>query len=525
MDKFLIVKGRIWNGEPDSSFSESFLVRNDTIIAAGGFSDMQQLAPDGTELIDVGENTVFPGMTDAHTHFLAFAELNLYVNMQPAQSFEEAMEMLSSAKDSLQPGGWIHGVNYNEVPWGVTRVTRRDLDKFFPDNPVMISRYCGHVHVANTAALKAASMMDANDINIPKDENGDLLGILNEGAGAPMLDIISRIFETDERKEKLMSAACLAFSSVGITTIHDCDAPTYALGTDLKLLQRLDRHDKLTLRIITYHDRMPNYNLATGFGNNKLSFGGFKVFTDGSVGGHTAAMTRPYADDLSTCGCLNHSNEELYDLIAGAHVRDIQVQIHAIGDLAVTQVVDTLEKIIAKYGRPRLPYRLNHGSVTTQALVDRLQSLGVAFDIQPSQAFRNRVMSPARLGPERSKNSFCFRRFWKTGLPVNSSSDAPIETISPWWGIWTLCTRTNLDGTKLAWYDPDEVLPLVDAIRTYTLNPWTTIGKDHEYGKLLPGYKADFTVVEGNPFDMPLSELRHVQNVMTFCGGEKVWSK
>ena len=527
MDKYTLVKGKIWNGESNPRFEEAFLVRNDMIIEVGSYEYLKKMIPAGCqfELVDAGSNVVMPGMTDAHTHLLAYAKLNLYTNLQPAKSFQDAVDMLHARQAELPKGAWIRGVNYNEVPWGISQITRHDLDKYFPDNPVLLSRYCGHVHVANTIAMKAGGVFDIEHPDIPRDAEGSVLGILNESAASPLIDAIASVYETDQEIRKLLREACLSLSAVGITAIHDCDAPKYALGTDLRILQSLKDAGELPIRIITYHDSIPNYNFTSGFGDEMMMFGGFKIFTDGSVGGRTAALSSPYSDDGSTCGQLNHTNDELYGMIVPLHKKGMQVQIHAIGDVAISQVADVLGRIISEYGQPALRYRLNHGTLTTPELVEILKKLGVAFDIQPSQAHRNRYMMPIRFGAERSKNSFCFRRFWETGLPVNSSSDAPIETVNPWWGIWTLCTRSDTDKTPLKCYDMGQILPLQEAIKTYTLNPWTTLGKDGMYGKIASGYKADFTVVEGDPFNMSPDDLRKVKHIMTYCNGNKVWSK
>lgn len=527
MKHYKLIKGKIWTGQIEKCFAEAFLTYDDKIIAVGDEDAVKSQIPseDLCEKIDFSGKLVIPGMTDAHTHLFAYAKLTLYVNLQSANSFKEAMEMLMPHKAIFQRyGAWIRGVNYDDALWDMPNITRKDLDTFFPENPVLISRYCGHVHIANTLALENSCLWNRQDPNIVRDVDGLPTGQLNEGGAAPLLEEISAQYETKERMRILVKQACLDFSAVGVTAIHDCDAPTYALGSDLSVLQSLCNANELPLRVITYHDSLPVHNYTSGWGNDMLMYGGFKIFTDGSVGGRTAALSAPYSDAPTIYGQCNLSDDDMYKMLLQAHLQGIQVQIHVIGDAALEQVTSVLERLISEYGEPLLPYRLNHCTLTTTDIVKRLKKLNVAFDIQPAQAYRNRKMMPLRFGEERSKNSYCFRRLWSTDLPVNSSSDAPIETINPWEGIWTLVCRSEADGIPIDCYDTEEILPLTDAMRTYTYNPWQTINLGSKYGIIAPGFKADFTAVDGDPFTMVPNELRSVKHLATFCNGENVWN-
>ena len=253
-----------------------------------------------------------------------------------------------------------------------------------------------------------------------------------------------------------------------------------------------------------------------------LFFAGLKLFADGTLGGRTCAMRESFSDDDGNCGLLNHSDEELRSLLFEAQKRSIQVQIHAIGDKALEQTISCIESVTAELGNPAVPYRINHAIVCPPDLLKRIESIGAVVDIQPIQAHTDRNMTPLRVGEQRMKYCYSFKDLYNAALAVTGSSDAPIEDPNPWLGIWAAVTLSNYDTTPLKYFDPQQCLSLDEALRIYTVNPWRALGKDKEFGKIVFGYRADFTVTDGDPFEIPSSELRSVKHLATFVNGVPV---
>lgn len=516
----LLVRGRVWTGDKENPFAEAFLVENGIIAAVGEAGEIRRKAGRDAELLDAGEALVTPGLSDCHIHLTAQARQDLYVNLEGLPSFGAALEKLRERAAKVQKGSWIRGVNTNEEAWEeVVRPNRALLDALGLDNPVVISRYCGHVHVANTKALVRGGLWDSADPNVVRGTDGTPTGVLNEGAAGPLIASIAEECEKPGTITALLEETCRKLASLGITAAHACDAPSYALGEDIRAFQELEEQGRLPLRILCYHDALPNFSFRSGFGSERVRYAGFKVFCDGSIGGHTAAMSAPYADNPATSGQLNHDDEELYTLLAAARKRDIQVQIHVIGDLAIDQAVRTVERVARELGLPKLPYRFNHCTYCPQDLVKRMKRLGITVDAQPVQPFRNRRMAPARLGNERLPFSYAYRRFFDEGLVVTGSSDGPIEDLNPWAGIWAAVNRTDENGAPMRYSPPDDRLTLDEALRMYTVNPWIAVGRGNELGRILPGYGADFTVLDCDPFRLPPGDLKNVRHRCTFVGG------
>lgn len=518
-----VVKGKVWTGDDSFPYAGWFRVRGGVITERGessSFSPQQ-----GEEVLDYGDNLVLPGFTDAHIHFTAFAKRKIYRDLSGVKSLGEMLDAVSEECAKAGKGVWVRCINYNEAYWDTPQLPDIDmLDEIAPENPVILSRYCGHIHIANSAGFKRAGIYDSDSVNVVRGADGRLTGLLTEGGAGPIIESVAAEYETPEKLRELINAACLELAASGITAVHANDAPSYALGEDLAAMQDLDAQGRLPLRVLCYHDRMPNYTIKSGFGNDKVSFAGLKLFADGCLGGHTAALSDPYSDATDACGLINWSDDVLYSMLAEARRRGIQVQIHAIGDKAVEQVVAAIEKVIAEYGRPELPFRINHCIVCPKDLVERIAVSGSAVDLQPIQAHTDRTMAPLRLGA-RMEHSYSFKTLHDAGILLTGSSDAPMEVPDPWFSIWCAVCRTDTDGAPLAGYNPDEKLDLDSALKMYTVNPWIAVGKADKFGKIAPGYIADFTVTEGDPTEMPPENLRCVQNTATFIGGECVFRR
>ena len=313
MGKYKLIKGNIWNGcQSNDPQPEALLICDDIIVASGDAKDLKKMVSNLSALqeYDFNSQTVLPGISDSHIHLLSYSKWKTRVDLSAANSFKEAIDMLLKEKEKLSSGSWINGVNYDETNWeDNNRPTKSDLDKYFPNNPVLLDKADGHKHLANTLALKISGVDQIESPHILRDENGECNGILNEAAASPLLELISKECETPEKLKKGLKAACNTLTEHGVTSIHDCDVDEYGLGMKLNLYQELLDNNELSVRVQSYHDKMPSFSFTTGYGNDMLYYAGFKLFADGATTARTAAMSEPYSDEPSTCGVLNDSDE------------------------------------------------------------------------------------------------------------------------------------------------------------------------------------------------------------------------
>ncbi len=527
MKKDLLVRGHIWTGEEKAPFAEAFLVRDGVFQAVGSFREIEKrISPREAEILDARNGLVLPGLSDSHIHLTAQAKQNIYINLKNVTSLEATLRKIREESRHIPRNAWIRAINYNEEIWSEEGdISREILDELNLDNPLIVSRYCGHRHVANTRGLRQSGLWNSSNPDVLRNSRGEPTGILIEGAAGPIIAEIAKLYETPGKIREGLAKTCMELSSFGVTAVHICDAPSYALAEDLWAFQDLEKKDLLPLRVTSYHEAFPNYSFRSGFGSSLLRFGGFKLFCDGNIGGRTAALSSPFSDDEGNCGKLNYADEELYYYLIAAQERNIQVQIHVIGDRAVDQALRCIERVVRKKGQPFKPYRLNHVSYCPATLMSKIRELGIIVDVQPTQAYRNQETAPKRLGNARMPFTYPYRKLVDAGILLTGSSDGPVENINPWVGIWAAVNRRGDQGFPLPYEPLQDRLTLSEALRMYTVNPWIALEREGEIGKICPSFKADFAILEGNPFDTPPEKLRDLRVLYTFLGGKCVWKQ
>lgn len=517
--------GNIWTSSA-TGFAEALLVKDGIFHAVGSKEYVEsKIDPkEDVERINVDGSLVIPGISDSHLHLTAYCKQGIYLDLTNIKSIDEMLSKIAEYAQKNSQSTWLRVVGYNETLWDEPVFpTRAMLDTVCPEKPLLASRYCGHAHVANSLAIKMAGLWDSKDENIIRGEQGDLTGKITEIGAAPILKKITEEHETPAKLRASALEKCKELAAMGITAVHACDAGLYGLGEDITIFQ--DMHDKkeLPVRVIAYHDTLPNLSFRSSFGNSFVSYAGLKIFIDGTIGGRTAALREPYSDEPGSKGLFIFNDEDLYELVKEAQMRDIQAQIHMIGDAAIDQAIRVIERIIKDLGKkPRYPTRFNHVIVCHPDQIERIKRLGAVLDIQPVQSFTDRFMAPARLGEERMPHTYSFRRLYDSGLLITGSSDAPMEEANPWLGIWAAVCRTDEQGKPLDGFKPDEVLTLGEAITIFTENPYKALGWKG-YGTISEGAKADFAILNCNPFQINAQALRSVKVKNTYLEGRRTF--
>ena len=524
-EKLLVYGGKIWTGDAKVPHAEAFLVEGGRFTAVGSKEYVESKAHGtGVERIDARGSLVIPGITDAHMHLSAYCKQGLYLDLSDVDSIDALLAKLKRYVEEQKDCHWVRAFGYNETLWAEpVTPTMEMIDAVSGDHAVLVSRYCGHVHVAGRRAIEEAGLWDAQDENIVRGNDGQPSGTLNEGAPGPILERIKEESETRERLLALAEERMRTLASMGITAVHACDVPSYGLPEDISLFQDLHEAGKLPIRVMAYHDRFPNLSFRSGMGNDRICYAGYKLFADGNLGGHTSAMREDYADKPGSRGQFTHSDDEFFERMREAQARDIQVQIHMIGDAAIDQSIRVAQRLMKEFGRrPKLPIRFNHVIVSPPDQLPAMQELGVVLDIQPIQAFTDRNMAPARLGAERLKSIYAFRRLYDSGLLVVGSSDGPMENPNPWLGMWAAVCRTDEKGNPLPGQKADEVLTFDEALTIYTKNAYEAIGWKG-YGLIAEGAKADFAILENDPYKEGKQRIRDIKVRNTYLEGTKTF--
>ncbi|HDQ92788.1 MAG TPA: amidohydrolase, partial [Synergistetes bacterium] len=402
----LIRNASIWTGDPSRPRAEAVMVEGGKISAVGGLDEiMSHPASAKAEWIDAGGATVIPGMTDSHMHLTALSRQRSAMSLFQATSKEDLLGMIRAKAEKIAPDEWIYGVRFDNSRWADTTLpTIAELDGLGIPNPVLLLRVCAHIHVVNSRALREAglSVEDLSGAGVVRDEKGCFTGTLHESFAHPVVEAMKRKTMSGPGEAQSLRETMMQLVSEGITSIHACSAESYGLEENIEACRFLHGRGKLPLRVTLYADHTIPEWIRNGEGDEWLRYGGRKFFLDGSLGGRTAAMTFPYADDPSTKGMLNMDTEDFCAKVRREHEMGNQVQVHAIGDAAIDQFIQAVEGVMDLPLLSRgLRHRIVHAQICRPDQMEKLKKLEAVCDIQPVFVSSDIHITEPRIGKER----------------------------------------------------------------------------------------------------------------------------
>ncbi|MCJ8012486.1 amidohydrolase [Paenibacillus sp. KQZ6P-2] len=522
--------GTIYTMKQELDMVEAVYTEKGTIKDAGKLDELEQrYGKPGIEFVDLQGGVMFPGWVDSHMHLIGHGETFLKLQLGGCTSREELLEAIRIQTELLPEGMWVIGEGWNENDWENALLPEREqLDLAAPRHPVLLRRVCRHVIVVNSAALQAAGVNESNPgVSrgiLGRNADGELNGILKEQAQEFVLSAVPGV--TEEYLETALTAAIEDCWAKGLTGCHTEDLSYYGscdrvMSAFHKVLNEKQMHFRAHLLV---HHLALNEWLEEDKGKHYqsplLEFGAMKLFADGALGGRTALLSRPYADDPSTSGVAVHSDEELEQLVIEARKHGMAVASHAIGDGAAEKVLRNLEK----YPCPKEKRdRLIHGQILRPELVEQMKRMPVITDIQPSFVASDFPWVMDRIGEPGSLLVYAWKTLLQEGISCAGGSDAPIEKVSPLEGIHAAVTRTKLHQQTV--YGEKEQLSMYEAMSLYTKGSAYAIGHEGDRGIIEKEFAADFTILKHDPFkegpDILLQDL--VQ--MTVVNGEIVYNK
>lgn len=525
----IFVGGKVYTGDPGRPPATAIAVSGGRVVAVGDEADVRALERPGTRVIELGGRAVIPGLTDAHLHILGYALSLDELALGGARSVAEVRDAVAEAARRLPPGTWIVGRGWDQDRLAERRLpTRHDLDEVSPHHPVFLQRTCHHIAVVNTAALRAAGIgretPDPPGGRIDRDPvSGEPTGILRENA----LELVARRIPpvTPARRRELLARALREALRYGLTQLHTDDCQVAGgLEAARALFQELVGPEGIPIRIV---QAIPVERLAeaaeagirTGVGDEWYRWGHVKIYADGSLGGRTAALLEPYADDPSTRGMYIYEREAFIDLVAEAHRLGNQVGCHAIGDGAAALFLDAVAECQRRHPRPDPRHRMIHCQVLTEPLMARMAGLGVVGDIQPVFLNTDGHWYIDRLGPGRAATAYAWRSLLRHGIALCGGSDCPVEALNPWYGVHIAVHRQDLSGFPEGGWYPEQRLTPAEALRLYTAGPAYAAFEETFRGRLLPGMAADLAVLDRDPFTCDPAELKEVRSTLTMVGG------
>ena len=518
---------KIWTGDSTNAWSAAIAIKGNEILYVG--NDYESYRGSNTETIDLGGKLILPGFIDNHTHFLSGGYNLSSVDLRKANTRQEFISLLKEFCQERNDDRWVLGGDWDHEAWGGELPSRSWIDSVTGNHPVFVSRYDGHMALANSKALELAGINKNTKVpaggEMKKDATGEYTGVLKDGA----MDLVYKVIpdpSEEEFDEYLQAAIRHAFEN-GVTQVHDVSS--YGGWLDLATYRRNYANKKLDLRIYSFVPlstwaRLDSFCKKEGKGDDMLRWGALKGFMDGSLGSTTAWFYKPYLDAPTTTGLNVTDTNDIRRWVLAADSAGLRIAVHAIGDRANDFILDVYEEAEKKKpGDHR--FRVEHAQHLSEQAIPRFAQLNVIPSMQPYHAIDDGRWAYKRLEDARLKRTYAFKSLLDTKAMLTFGSDWTVAPLKPLQGIYAAVTRRTLDDkNQNGWY-PEQKISVEQAVRCYTANNAYAGFQENKLGKLKKGMLADFIVLDQNIFEIAPENIKDVKVLRTIVNGKQVYVK
>lgn len=530
----IVEHARIWTVDPARPEAEAVAVLDGRIVAVGADAEIRPWRGSRTRVVDAGGRRLLPGFNDAHVHFSDGGASLVAVQLNDATSAAEFARRIGAQAKNTPSGGWILAGNWDETKWSPAQLpTRQLIDAVTPDNPVSVSRYDGHMVLVNSKALALAGITaqtpDPPGGVIVRDASGEPTGALKDAA----ISLVDRVVPAPTRVERraAIERALREAAALGVTSVQDMANPPLAYD-DLAVLAELLGEGKLTARVyvaplITGVEDQAKLGIRRAFGSPWLRIGAVKGYADGSLGSRTAYFFEPFLDQPDNRGLLSDMMQPLSrmrEYMLRADATGLQVCTHAIGDAAISTVLDLYEEVEKAGGARDRRWRIEHAQHMAAKDFERFARLKIIASMQPYHAIDDGRWAEARIGHDRASRTYAFRTFRNHGVRLAFGTDWPVAPLNPMLTLYAATTRATLDDRNPGGWFPEQKLTIEEAIESYTLGSAYAEFQEHQKGSIAPGKLADFVLLSEDLLHLPPSELRRVRVLRTWVGGAEVYN-
>jgi predicted amidohydrolase YtcJ len=528
----IITNARVWTVDKAHPTAQAVAVFGDRIIAVGSKVDVEVLRGVETKVVDAGGKLLIPGFNDAHVHFVGGGLQLDSVQLNDAASPGEFVRRIGEQAKKTPKGEWIQGGDWDETKWNPSGLPTKELiDPVTPDNPAFLGRYDGHSALANSTALRLAGITsqtpDPPGGAIVRDAQGNPTGDLKDAA----MDLVFKVIPplSHEQRLRAVRRALEYAASLGVTSVQHMD-PDYP---DIAAYAELLQFGELTTRIyaaplIDQVDDQVKIGIRHAFGGPSLRIGAVKAFADGSLGSRTAYFFDPFSDEPGNHGLLAEGMQPLSlmrDRMMKADAAGLQICTHAIGDQAISTILDLYTDVVRAHPGMERRFRIEHAQHMAAKDFARFAQLDVIASVQPYQAIDDGRWAEARIGHDRASRTYAFRTFLNHGVHLAFGTDWDVAPLNPMLTIYGAVTRATLDGKNPNGWFPEQKLTIAEAVEAYTIGSAYAEFQENEKGSITPGKLADMVLLSEDILSLDPAKIRDVKVLKTIVGGKVVWDQ
>jgi predicted amidohydrolase YtcJ len=524
----IYLNAKIWTGDSANPEAKTIAIKDSLILYVG--NDYQAFLGSHTEIRDLHGKMMVPGFIDNHTHFLDGGYFLANINLRDVRSMEDFITVFRHFADSAKGESWILGGNWDHEAWGGQLPDKKWIDSISGNHPAFLSRYDGHMGLANSIALKRAGITKTTPSPpggvIEKDpKTGEPTGILRDEASGLVMHVIP---DPDEKElDDALGRATAHALAHGLTQVHDMGS--YGGWIDLATYRRAEGAGKLPIRIYSFvainsWQKLDSFVKIHGRGNERLHWGGLKGFVDGSLGSTTAWFYKPYLDAPHSTGLQVTDTLLLRKWILQADSAGLQVATHAIGDHANDWILDVYEEAEKLHPSKDHRFRVEHAQHLTNGAITRFAKLKVVPSMQPFHAIDDGKWAAKRLDSTRLRGTYVFKSLLEAGANLTFGSDWTVAPLDPIAGIYAAVTRRTLDDKNPGGWFPDQKITVEQALRCYTVNNAWAGFQENKTGRLKAGMLADFTVLSEDLFSIAPENIRDTKILLTVVNGREAYS-
>lgn len=526
MDKadLIITNAVIYTVDSNFTTAEAMAIAHGKILAVG--SNDEITGKYSADLVyDLDGKAVYPGLIDAHCHFLGYGMGRLKrADLTGTRSLEEVVELVQQHHQKNPSLFWIEGRGWDQNDWADKQFPNRaKLDELFPDNPVMLTRIDGHAALVNSKALELAGIdaktkIEGGDVIL---KNGQPTGVLIDNA----MELIGKVIPeaaADEVIRALLLAQDDCFA-VGLTGVHDAGLETQ----QVQIIDSLQRAGKLKMRINAMlsptQENLDTYVDGGPYVTDHLSVRSIKLYSDGALGSRGALLIDDYSDDPGNRGIILTRPDTIRSICQQAIDDGYQICTHAIGDSGNRMMLHLYGEFLQ--GPNDLRWRIEHAQIIAPEDFDLFGKYSIVPSVQPTHATSDMYWAADRVGQERIKGAYAYQQLLDQLGWIPLGTDFPIEQINPMLTFFAATARQDVEGYPEGGFQNENALTREETLRGMTIWAARAAFEEAKKGSLEPGKVADFVVLDADIMKIPLSEVPKVKVVKTFVGGQEVYSR